>query len=130
MVEKFDFKFKMISKEGSQRLDNLRPLNLKKLFTWIDSQTQNERLREQLKKSASAYPHQALARWQKNYNLNVAKAQAVLKEENKNTFLTEKNNDRSIHDHQFDDTVPQGREKMQEELPKELPNDDDPTGGF
>ena len=70
MVEKFDFKFKMISAEPGKPPTNLRPLNLKKLYLWIDAQTTNERLREELKKSASSYPHQALARWQKNYNLN------------------------------------------------------------
>ena len=129
MVEKFDFKFKMISKEGSQRLDNLRPLNLKKLFLWIDAQTSSERLREQLKKSASAYPHQALARWQKNYNLNLAKAQAVLKEENKNNLKTEPKDARSIHDHQFDDTTPRTTEGA-ESLPQKMPDEEDPTGGF
>ena len=85
MTEKFDFKFQNISADGVEKTSrscNLRPLNLQKLFKWIDSQPIDENLKVELKLSASKYPHQALDKWQKNYARHVAIAQKKLKSKN------------------------------------------------
>lgn len=77
------FKFKILT-TGREDVDNrkpcnLTPLNLEKLLKWIDAQRIDENTKQELKKSASNYPHQALGVWQKNYSKHVAAAQAKLK---------------------------------------------------
>lgn len=77
------FKFKILT-TGQDEVDKrkpcvLNPLNLEKLLKWIDAQNLDEATKNELKKSASGYPHQALGTWRKNYSRHVANAQAKLK---------------------------------------------------
>lgn len=77
-VEKYNFKVGAVG-EGKKKYCNLKPLNLEKLLNWIDSQSIEEHLKVELKKSASAYPHQALESWQKNFAKHVSTAQAKVR---------------------------------------------------
>lgn len=74
------FKFKVIT-TGRQDVDkrrpsNLNPWSLEKLVKWINAQPLDEKIKLELVKSASAYPHQALGVWRKNYEKNLTIAQA------------------------------------------------------
>lgn len=79
--------FKIKIKTGREDVDSRVPcdftnLNLKKLLSWIDSQNISSALKAELKKSASAFPHQALPTWQKNFNRHLSKAQSRLRKAN------------------------------------------------
>lgn len=72
-----------VSSMGREEVDNrppcnLRPLTLSKLHAWIDGKSIDSRLKEELKKSASKYPQQALSTWQKRYSKHLANAQNAL----------------------------------------------------
>lgn len=55
---------------------NFKPLTFEKLSKWIDTLKVSDEVKEELKKSAGNYPHQALSNWKKNYTKHLAKAQA------------------------------------------------------
>lgn len=80
-AEQFQFKILTTGRAEVDKREpcNLRPLNLEKLLKWIDHQPTEQNIKIELKKSASAYPHQALGAWQKNYSKHVATAQAKLR---------------------------------------------------
>jgi hypothetical protein len=80
-AEGFNFKVLTMGRDEVDRRKpcNLNPLTLSKLFEWIESKSIDHRLKEQLKKSASKYPQQALPVWQKNYSRHVAAAQLLLR---------------------------------------------------
>ena len=59
---------------------DLRPMTLARLHAWIDSKTIDIRLKNELKKSSSAYPQQALGTWLKMYSRHLAIAQKSLQE--------------------------------------------------
>lgn len=82
-----EFQFKMIT-SGREEVDKrkpceLNPLTIEKLLKWIDAQQIDESTKQELKKSASKYPHQALGAWRKNYSKHVANAQAKLRKKPK-----------------------------------------------
>ena len=54
---------------------NQRPVTLESLLSYIDSVVRDERVREEVKKMATAYPYQALPSFGKNLNLHIQKAQ-------------------------------------------------------
>lgn len=84
-----NFKVKLIT-SGREEVDkripcNLNTLTLDKLYKWIDSQQTNSLIKQELKKSASRFPQQALGAWQKNYIKHLSKAQAKLRNKAKET---------------------------------------------
>lgn len=86
-----NFKVKIIS-SGREEVDKRVPcdfsnLTLDKLFRWIDSQQVSSLIKQELKKSASRFPHQALNNWKNNYIKHLSKAQAKVR----NKKLQEKN---------------------------------------
>lgn len=86
-----NFKVKIIS-SGREEVDKRVPcdfsnLTLDKLFRWIDSQQVSSLIKQELKKSASRFPHQALNNWKNNYIKHLSKAQAKIR----NKKLQEKN---------------------------------------
>lgn len=80
-TENLGFKVLTMGREevDGRRKSNLRPLTLEKLHAWIDNKRIDSRLKEELKKSAAAYPQQALSTWQRMYSQHLAKAQNMLK---------------------------------------------------
>ena len=57
---------------------NFKPLTLRRLVEWIDAKPISFALKEELKKMASAYPEQALHKWQLAYQRHLAAAQQSL----------------------------------------------------
>lgn len=81
------FKCKIIS-TGREEVDKrkpceLNPLTIEKLLKWIDAQQIDDMTKQELKKSASKYPHQALGTWRKNYSKHVVNAQVKLRKKPK-----------------------------------------------
>lgn len=80
-AENVSFKILTMGRDevDNRRPSNLRPLTLPALHAWIESKQIDSRVKEKLKKMASAYPQQALPSWVQNYNRHLAKAQKELK---------------------------------------------------
>ena len=75
-----NFRVKLIS-SGREDVDRRVPcdlsnLTLDKLFKWIDSHQVRAVVKEELKKSASRFPHQTLNVWKNDYLKHLSKAQA------------------------------------------------------
>lgn len=65
--------------EVDQRVPcDLSNLTLKKLCSWIDSQTVSSTIKSELKLSASRFPHQMLKAWKRDYSKHLSKAQKKL----------------------------------------------------
>ena len=83
--------FKIQIKTGREEVDGRVPcdfsnLTLKKLYSWIDSQSISRALKSELKRSASCFPHQALKSWQENFDKYLSKAQSRLRKQKKNSI--------------------------------------------
>ena len=79
--------FKIQLTTGRPEVDNRKPcdlsnLTLKKLCEWIDRQNVSLIVKEELKKSASRFPHQALKAWRKGYSKHLALVQRKLRNKN------------------------------------------------
>jgi len=81
-ADNFNFKVMTMGKEAVDKRKpcQLNHLDLASLFHWIDSKNVEDRIKIELKKSASTYPQQALVHWQKNYTNHLAKAQEQVRE--------------------------------------------------
>lgn len=81
--------FKIKISTGREEVDKRVPcdfsnLTLNKLFAWIDSKNLSSALKSELKRSASAFPHQALPNWQKNFDKHLSKASSRLRKKKNN----------------------------------------------
>ncbi len=85
-AESLGFKVGTMSSDDDKkkRKCNLRPMSYAKLCAWIDNQSIENALKEELKRIAASYPQQALEVWPANYRKYLAKAQANLKNKRKN----------------------------------------------
>lgn len=59
----------------NRRPSNLKPVTLDSLLSYIDRTVRDERVREEVRKMAAAYPHQALPMFGKNLRLHIERAQ-------------------------------------------------------
>jgi hypothetical protein len=83
-AEGVNFKVSMGNNESNNRSQSrFNSLTIKKLCDWIDSKPINSQLKEELKKSASSYPQQALSNWQKNYLTHLSTAQSFIQKRKK-----------------------------------------------
>jgi hypothetical protein len=77
------YKFKIsVGNEESKTPCDFSNLTLHKLTKWIDQQAVSKQVKEELKKSASRFPHQALPKWRAGYLKHLSKAQAKVREKN------------------------------------------------
>lgn len=84
-AESMKFKVTQIkNEEDTQPSRDFRILTLDKIFAWIDKKDYDERVKEELKKMISKYPHSAYYKFGKNFQKNLAIAQ---KAANKNRPL-------------------------------------------
>jgi len=72
------------NEEDTQPSRDFRILTLDKIFAWIDKKDYDERVKEELKKMISKYPHSAYSKFGKNFQKNLSIAQ---KAANKNRPL-------------------------------------------
>jgi len=72
------------NEEDTQPNHDFRILTLDKIFAWIDKKDYDERVKEELKKMISKYPHSAYSKFGKNFQKNLSIAQ---KAANKNRPL-------------------------------------------
>jgi hypothetical protein len=72
------------NEEDTQPNHDFRILTLDKIFDWIDRKDYDERVKEELKKMISKYPHSAYSKFGKNFQKNLSIAQ---KAANKNRPL-------------------------------------------
>lgn len=80
--------FKIQIRTGRDEVDKRVPcdftnLTLKKLHAWIDSQQLSSSLKSELKRSASAFPHQALPAWQRDFDKYLSRAQSRIRKRKK-----------------------------------------------
>jgi hypothetical protein len=84
-AESMKFKVTQLkSEEDTQPNRDFRILTLDKIFAWIDKKDYDEKVKEELKKMISKYPHSAYSKFGKNFQKNLSIAQ---KAANKNRPL-------------------------------------------
>lgn len=138
-AENFNFKISNLSDNRSNKPNKkkekrvLRPPTLKFIYDTIDKKDYDPLIKEELKRSASTYPHHGLQRWIDNYDQFLTKARQDVRnrqiEESKQKFQETQDSDlpeSQIETNDYEQPVVESFDSMNDEFDT-LPGDYDPT---